>query len=375
MRPYTIVAGDFVHTGGMDAPNFALASFLARAGHRVDLVAYRVDPELTGHPNVRFHRVPKPLNAYVLGSPLLATSGVAFAMRRNGRAIVNGGNCLVPATNWVHYVHAAFRPIVGGIGWRASKARSLHRVNVLTERVALRLARVVVANSERTRREIIERVGVRAERVHRVYYGVDAARFRPADEATRRAMRRKFGWPEERPKVAFVGALGDRRKGFDVVYDAWRALCAKDSWDADLVVVGTGAELPTWQARAAADGLAKRIAFLGFRRDVPDILCASDALVAPTRYEAYGAGVHEAICCGLPALVSASAGVAERYPEALGELLLEDPESADATAASLWRWRERRASLLPEVLRLSDRLRARSWDDMAGEIVAISEMS
>ncbi|MDK2408772.1 glycosyltransferase [Aphanizomenon sp. PH219] len=54
------------------------------------------------------------------------------------------------------------------------------------------------------------------------------------------------------------------------------------------------------------------INFLGFRADVPNLLRAADCLVAPTRYEAYDLGVHEALCCGLPAIVSADAGVDER---------------------------------------------------------------
>jgi len=37
-------------------------------------------------------------------------------------------------------------------------------------------------------------------------------------------------------------------------------------------------------------------------------------LVSPVRYEAYGLNVQEALCCGVPAIVSACAGVAERYP-------------------------------------------------------------
>ena len=37
-------------------------------------------------------------------------------------------------------------------------------------------------------------------------------------------------------------------------------------------------------------------------------------MVHPARYEAYGLGVHEAICRGLPAIVSAGAGIAELYP-------------------------------------------------------------
>ena len=91
-----------------------------------------------------------------------------------------------------------------------------------------------------------------------------------------------------------------------------------------MIVVGAGASLG--RLKDEARDLGGSIEFLGFRRDVPDLLRACDALVSPTRYEAYGLNVHEALCCGLPALVSRSAGVAERYPAGLADLLIPDPD-------------------------------------------------
>ena len=106
----------------------------------------------------------------------------------------------------------------------------------------------------------------------------------------------------------FVGALGDRRKGFDVLFEAWRMLVLDPAWDVDLFVAGEGAERDAWIARSKEMGLASRIHFLGFRTDVSSLLAAADVLVHPARYEAYGLGVHEAICQGVPAIVTSAAG-------------------------------------------------------------------
>jgi glycosyltransferase involved in cell wall biosynthesis len=97
--------------------------------------------------------------------------------------------------------------------------------------------------------------------------------------------------------------------------------------------------------------------------------------VSPTRYEAYGLGVQEALCCGLPALVSRAAGVAERYPDALRELLLESPDDVEGLAEALLRWRGRRQHWAPELERFSRALRARTWDDMAAEIQRFAEVT
>jgi glycosyltransferase involved in cell wall biosynthesis len=234
----------------------------------------------------------------------------------------------------------------------------------------VRQARSIVANSEQTRAALIERLGVPAERVRTVYYGIDAERFKPATAAERAAAKARLGWNDDRPTVAFVGALGDLRKGFDTLFEAWRLLGREPSWDARLVVAGAGASLAAWQARAAEAHLEQSIQFLGFCSDIPAVLAACDLLVSPTRYEAYGLNVQEALCCGLPALVSASAGVAERYPPELHGLLLPDPDDATDLAARLRSWRNALAVYHTQVAPLGQTLRARTWDHCAADIVA-----
>lgn len=374
-RPFVVVTGDYVKTGGQDAANFALADYLARHDRTLHLVGYRFDESLSGRSNVTLHRVPKPANSYTLAAPLLtATALVTYGkLRKTGATLLaNGGNCPSPSANWVHYVHAAYRARSPLALQRARQALT-HRLNLRNERIALHAANVIVANSERTRTDVIERVGVQADRVKTVYYGVDPDRFRIAKEDERREAAKALEWPLDRFRVAFIGALGDRRKGFDVLFDAWRTVSASSGWDGQLVVVGAGAEVETWRTRVRENGLADSILILGFRCDVPAILSACDALVAPTRYEAYGLGVHEALCCGLPAIVSADAGVAERYPESLKRLLLDDVENVKALAATLLDVRKNLDAIKPEVAILSDQLRQRTWDVMASDIEVLCD--
>lgn len=360
----------------MDMANYALASYLARNGVSVHLVAHRVAPELVALPGLVFHRVMKPAGSYLLGSPLIDRVGRAWARRlaaQGARVVVNGGNCLWADVNWVHYVHAAYDPVVETGRLRKLKERLARAYFVATERQALAAARLVVVNSIRTRKDVVDAFGIDSDSVHTVYYGTDPHRFGPIAVDERIAARVQLGWPIDRPTVAFVGALGDRRKGFDMLFEAWRRLCADPGWDADLIVVGSGAEVPLWQARAGDAGLGQRIRFLGFSREVERILAACDALVHPARYEAYGLGVHEALCRGLPALVSASAGVAERYPSSLRPLLIADPEDEGEIRRSLLWWRAHNASVMDDVRAFAERLRADSWDTMAERIWALMQ--
>lgn len=376
MTPYLLVSGDFVPTGGMDTANLALALYLATRGDEIHLVTHRADEQLWSRPNVIIHRVHKPASSYLLATPFLDRVGRYWAAKiaaRNGRVLVNGGNCRWGDVNWVHYVHAMFRAPRAGGALRILKNECARKTFLAYERAALKQAHVVIANSELTRRNVIEHFGVAAERVNTVYLGIDPEKFRPPTEDERKQAREKLGWSNEKPVVAFIGALGDRRKGLDKVFAAWQALCSDPKWDVDLAVVGTGAELPAWKARTVQAGLEARIHFLGFREDVPTILAACDALVAPTRYEAYGQGVHEALCCGLPALVTQTAGVAERYPTELQDLLIPDPENVDDLVERLRGWHQRTEHYRRGVAALSEKLRAHSWTDMAAQIVGIIE--
>lgn len=373
MDNVVLVSGDFVRTGGMDMPNFAVAQNLADWGVSVQLVAFRIAAELESHANVHWSKVPKPLNSYSLGLPLLDLVGRNVAQKclaRGGRVIVNGGNCQVGDVNWVHYVHAAYAGSDSSPNLRNLQRQALHRLSLAQERSALLKARLIVANSERTRRDLVSNLGVDDSLIRTVYYGIDAERFSPPSESRRRHLRELLELPDRRI-VAFVGALGDRRKGFDTLFAAWSSLCRDRAWDCDLVVVGQGAELPLWQRRARDEGIEERVRFLGFRQDVPDILAACDALVAPTRYEAYGLGVQEALCTGLPALVSRDAGVAERYPHAMQELLLEDPNDARRLEASLRNWQRHHERLRTATFELGAQLRKRTWQVMAQDVRAL----
>ena len=376
MRPYTLIAGDFVSTGGMDRANLALASYLARQGGPLRLVAHQVAEELLSFPNVRFIRVPKPANAYMLGEPLLDAVGRLWALRtraEGGQVLANGGNCAVPAANWVHYVHGAYVSEGTGSVLRRIKGRVSHRMFLRGERKALQRARVIIANSERTKADLMSVTGVSPERVHVVYYGIDPERFRPRGPEERREAQGALGWPQERRVALFVGALGDRRKGFDTVFPAWARLCERSDWNVDLKVVGVGAQRETWEREARSRGLGERIQFLGFRKDVPVLMGAADLLIAPTRYEAYGLGVHEALSTGLPALVSRTAGVAERYPAELRQLLIDDPNDVGELVRRLETWRAREAELAPHVASLAKTLRSQTWDGMSAAIVELLE--
>jgi hypothetical protein len=83
--------------------------------------------------------------------------------------------------------------------------------------------------------------------------------------------------------------------------------------------------------------------------------------------------VHEAVCRGVPALVSAGAGIAELYPAELSAMLLPDAEDAEDLAARLLRWRAEREEWKERFAPFAARLRGRAWGDAAAEFVRAVE--
>ncbi|MDR3638944.1 MAG: glycosyltransferase family 4 protein [Isosphaeraceae bacterium] len=375
MKPVLIVSGDFVKTGGMDRANYALASYLAEQGREVHLAAYRAGDDLLARPNVTLHRAPKPLGSYFVAQPFLDHTGRREARKiaaRGGDVVVNGGNCQWGDVNWLHHLNVLDRPARVGSPLRRLKRTLNYRLAVTTDRTALRRARLTITTCERNKRDLVEWLALPPGRIAVVYLGTDPTLFYPASPDERTATRTALDLPLDRPVLAFVGALGeDRRKGFDTLFEAWKQLCRDTSWDADLVVVGRGGEEPAWQARAAESGLASRIRFLGFRRDLPALFRACDAHVLPSRYEGYSLSTQEALCCGLPAFVTDTAGIAERYPSALHPLLIPDPNDAPDLAARLLAWRADTPRFAPAVATLSAQLRAHTWDRMAEEFASL----
>ena len=299
---WLIVAGDLTPLGGMDAANHALARYLA-SRDEVHVVTHRAWPDLAAFPNVTVHRVWRPLNRHLLGSPLLSRTGQRVWRRlrsSSARAIVNGGNCRIAGVNWVHYLHAAHPLSSAGSFSRRAKVALTHRRDLTAERAALRAAQVVICNSRRTRDDVIERIGVDPSPPARHLLrrrsgpffsgerrgagggqgGAGAAGRPAARRVRRRARRSPEGVRHGVQRVARAVPVPGVGRRFD------RG--------------GPGGELPAWRRRAREAGVGDRIRFAGFRTDVPQILAALDALVHPARYEAYGLSVREALCRGVP---------------------------------------------------------------------------
>jgi glycosyltransferase involved in cell wall biosynthesis len=100
------------------------------------------------------------------------------------------------------------------------------------------------------------------------------------------------------------------RKGIDTLIDAFAFVAEHDS-QAHLYVVGDGPKRRTLEARAAALDCRNRITFLGYVRDVRDLMAQAAVFVLPSRAEPFGLVLLEARELGVPIVATAVGGVPE----------------------------------------------------------------
>ncbi len=193
------------------------------------------------------------------------------------------------------------------------------RVEAELDQAVLSQARVVVANSELCRRDLVEASGVPSEKIALVRNGVDLDRFRPSNEPR----------PPGPPRVLFLGN-GWARKNLDAALAAIALLP-----EVQLVVGGVEPRSERWRRQATRLGLAGRVQWLQALDRPEEQLRASDLLLLPTRYDPCANVCLEAMACGLPVISTALNGASELLPEPW--MAVEDPEDAPALAQAVER--------------------------------------
>jgi UDP-glucose:(heptosyl)LPS alpha-1,3-glucosyltransferase len=189
--------------------------------------------------------------------------------------------------------------------------------------------RLVIANSNRGREEIVRRFGFPWEQIRVVHNGIDIARF-PLDRKAdaRKRFRNRFGIPDGETVFLFVGS-GFARKGVGTIARAASLLEERGCEAFRVVLVGKGD--PSAYVRAAGHG-SGRLLFTGPVAGADDFFLGSDVFVFPTVYEPFSNACLEAAAAGLPVVTTTVNGASEVLREGVSGFLLEDPLDALALA-------------------------------------------
>ncbi len=169
-----------------------------------------------------------------------------------------------------------------------------------------RLASVVIVPSTWSA-DMMRTLGIPDDRLVLTPYVVDNDWWiNQSEKVDRGEVRRAWGVPEEVAVVLFCAKLQPWKRPLDVM----NAFAHAEVTGAHLVFAGEGPLRGELESQAVSLGIAGRVHFLGFTNQsrLPAVYRASDLLVMPSDYDAFGVVVNEAMLCGCPAIVSDHVG-------------------------------------------------------------------
>jgi glycosyltransferase involved in cell wall biosynthesis len=154
-------------------------------------------------------------------------------------------------------------------------------------------------------------MGVSDQKIFLMPYSVDNDRFLQSVNLTndqRAEVRKRYNVPTDRPSVLFAAKFTRRKRPSDLL-DAARRLKMETDRPFSVVMAGSGEFEQELRAFCAAHGL-DNVVFTGFvnQSELPALYAASDVFVLPAQDEPWGLAVNEAMCAGLPVVVSREVG-------------------------------------------------------------------
>jgi glycosyltransferase involved in cell wall biosynthesis len=151
----------------------------------------------------------------------------------------------------------------------------------------------------------------------------DLSIFKPISEEQRLAWRRANGLAADDVVLIFAGGEWVR-KGLDL---AIKGLSLVAEPRAKLYIAGDDPARETLKSLASKSGVAGRVIFGGFRKDMPIALASSDIFFFPSWYEAFSLATIEAAACGLPIVATSINGTEDFIqPGITGEFIKSDPK-------------------------------------------------
>jgi glycosyltransferase involved in cell wall biosynthesis len=189
-----------------------------------------------------------------------------------------------------HIVHHAH-----GFAFRETQGHGTRRFYVLLERIAARACSVILSVSEDHRRDAIRERVAAAEKIVTILNGIDVDSF---GCTSMQEARQKLGLDGEDPLIGVASRLAPK-KGMEDLIEAFRQIHEFHP-HARLVILGEGPSQMELKRQAKSTGLGDRIHFVGFRRNIPELLPAFAIIAQPSISEGLSLAILEGMAAGKP---------------------------------------------------------------------------
>lgn len=204
-----------------------------------------------------------------------------------------------------------------------------------------RLVNVETCVSESVRRYLLSNRVMPERKLVTVANGVDVEEYAVSGST----LRQELGIGEGVTVVLAIGRL-EKQKGMRHLLAAAADRVLRGRQDFAFVIAGEGPLRDGLERFAARKGIAERVRFLGFRKDVPNLIAGCDLLVVPSLWEGMPNVILEAMAGGRPVIATDVEGCRELVaPGRTGVLVPKGRPRALAEAILSFRsdeakWRE-----------------------------------
>ncbi|RLG15177.1 MAG: glycosyltransferase family 1 protein [Candidatus Nanohalarchaeota archaeon] len=177
---------------------------------------------------------------------------------------------------------------VWGHQWYDYLGPHLYIIGILIEKGTVKLPDMIIANSRKTKKDLVSKLGVRKEKIVIVQptVPINLSQILPSPE--------KYD-------LLFCGRL-IKEKNVELLIKAMKNL----NPNVTCAIIGDGPEKKKLKSLVKTHKLEDRIEFLGFLRCHDDVLSymkSSKLFIFPSLREGFGTAVLEANACGLPVIV------------------------------------------------------------------------
>lgn len=207
-----------------------------------------------------------------------------------------------------------------GLGRRRRMPRDLISEAIERRTFAPNNYKMVLSNSYQTQRSLAAAFAIPKDKMTTIHNAVSLERFNDCHRQGRgRALRRQCGFDQSHRVYLFLG-MGFKRKGLDRLLHAFPQVAAREP-NSRLMIVGSDSQQKKYANDTKRLGIDGKVAFLGSRTDAEICYNAADIYVMPSRFDAFGFSALEALACGLPVVITDTAGASEVMTPAVGEVI------------------------------------------------------
>lgn len=188
---------------------------------------------------------------------------------------------------------------------------------------------LVISNSDYVY-VMLKNHGVSESRLKRIHNGINVSDFSVSTDEqifNRKRVEKEFGINPNNKIITYVGRLSPE-KGVNVLLEAFQSLHIEKP-ETVCLLIGDGVERKKYEEYVNSSSCKESYIFAGFRKDIKELLSASDILVLPSLIETFSLTTLQAFAAGATVVASDVGGTPEQVLPDFNGLLFKSLNADD----------------------------------------------